>query len=322
MKFEELKKSLAAKRYYNLILEGKDLFLMDNAYRLIYESLKIEMPELNEIKFNDIEVDFNSVVAALQTPAVFSDNKIILVDLSSKYVKVKNVDHIKSYLSGKEFFATLVIKVGENADCVKGLDVSVFEKVDCNGISKDIATKLLAVEAKKSGKGIASDAVELLLNYTNGDLATAMNEMKKLANYSAGDISAIDVEAIVTKTLDYKIYELTEALAKKNVAKVYEILADLKHKKNGYMGLIGLIYTHFRRLLHISITKLSVAEYADLFGIKEYPVKKCVEQARSFKPKKLKEINDLCTGLEYQVKTSQITPINAVDTLVLQILSS
>ncbi|MBE5735334.1 MAG: DNA polymerase III subunit delta [Clostridiales bacterium] len=320
MKFEELKKSLVNSKSYNYLLEGKDMFLLDNAYRLIYESLHIEMPELNEIKFKDVEIDFNLVVSSLNTPAVFSDSKVVYVDLSSKYVKVKNIDLLKEYLSEKEFYNVLVIRVADNADALKGVNTSIFEDVDCNSISREVAIKLLAIEAKKYGKNIASDAINNLLEYTNSDLATCMNEINKLANYSQGDITVKDVDAIVTKTLDYKIYELTEALAKKNVAKVYEILTDLKHKKNGYMGLIGLIYTHFRRLLHVSITKLSIAEYADLFGIKEYPVKKCIEQSRSFKPKKLKEINDMCTKLEYQVKTSQITPINAVDMLVLEIL--
>ena len=40
-----------------------------------------------------------------------------------------------------------------------------------------------------------------------------------------------------------------------------------------------------------------------------------------FKPKKLKEINDMCMDLEYQLKTSQINPVNAVEMLVLNILS-
>ena len=321
MKFEDLKKSLANSINKNYLISGKDLFLCDNAYRLIYDALHIEMRELNEIKFSEQEVDFVNVVSALNSPAIFSDNKIVFVDLSNKLVKLRNVETLNKYLEQNEFYNTFVVRLGENTDCAKNIKLDKFIDIDCNGISRDVAIKLLTIEAKKFGKTISIDAINMILDYTNNDLMYALNEINKLANFSSGQIEIRDVELLTAKTLDYKIYELTEALARKNVARVYEILNDLKHKKNGYQGIIALIYSHFRRLLHISISKLSTLEYADIFGVKEYAIKKSIEQAKMFTPKKLKEINDKCMDLEYQIKTSQITPINAVDMLVLSILA-
>ena len=321
MKFEELKKSLADSKSKNYIIAGKDLFLCDNTYRLIFDSLNIEMRELNEIKFAGVEVDFVDVVSALNSPAVFSDNKIVLVDMTNKFNKYKNIDALNKYLDANDYINTLVVRVGDNADGLKGVNTKAFTQVECNELQRDVAIKLLTIEAKKMGRTITPEAVSMVLDYTNSDLMYAINEINKLSNYSSSQIVAGDVDTLTAKGIDYKIYELTEALAKKNVSKVYEILGDLKHKKNGYQGLLALIYSHFRRLLHIAITKLSFAEYAEIFGIKEYAVKKSAEQAYMFKPKKLKEINDMCMDLEYQLKTSQINPVNAVEMLVLNILS-
>lgn len=321
MKFEELKRVLmSGKVSKNYLITGKDVFLGDNAYRLIFESLHIEMPELNEIKYTDIEIDFASVVNALNTPAVFSDNKIVLVDLTTKSTKLKNVDSFKQYIKDGIFDNTLVVRIGENAELTKTFDLKGFAEIDCGVISRDIAMKLVSAEVKKHSKTISVDAINNLLDFTNMDLQACMNEILKLVNFVQAEIKVSDIQDLVSKTLEYKIFELTEALGKKNVEKVYEILADLKHKKTGCQGLIGLIYSHFRRLLHLAITKLSLAEYADLFGVKEYAIKKSMEQVRLFTPKKLKQINDLCMQLEYQLKTSQITSVNAVDMLVLQIL--
>ncbi len=320
MKFEELKKSLSVKIDKNYLITGKDVFLGDNAYRLIKESLKIEMPEFNEVKFNDIEVDFEAVVNALQSPAVFSDNKIVYVDLTSKYTKIKSIEKLNDYLNSKEYYNVLIVRVGENSETTKLFDNKIFTQIDCEGISRDIATKLIVSEVKKLGKNITTEAINVILDYTNSDLQSCMNEVNKLCNYVDSQVSCKEVNDIVAKSLEYKIYELTEALARKNVDRVYSILADLKNKKNGYQGLIALIYAHFRRLLHISITKLSIMEYVDLFGVKEYAVKKSIEQVKLFKPKKLKEITDMCIDLEYKIKTSQITSVNAVDMLVIKII--
>ena len=72
MKFEELKRSLNSKIEWNYVLSGKDVFLLDKAYSLILDKMDIQFKELNEIKFNDLEVDFNNVVSALMTPALMS----------------------------------------------------------------------------------------------------------------------------------------------------------------------------------------------------------------------------------------------------------
>ncbi len=320
MKFEELKKSLANNTKNNYLIQGSDMFLCDNAVRLIEESLNIDMPEFNISKFGQQDIDFADVVQSLLTPAAFSTSKLVVVDLSNKYTKIKNIEELKKYLKEGKFDNILVIKVCDNIESIKGLENKYFETVECSELPRDIAVKLITLEAKKKDRTITPSAINKVLEYTNGNMSACMNELVKLVNYADSEIAEDDVLLLVARNLDYKIYELTENLAKKNINKVYEILNDLKGKKNGYQGLIGLIYTHFRRLLHIAITKLSIAEYADLFGIKEYAVKKLIEQSSIFKPRKLKEICDTCIDLEYKMKTSQITPVNAVDMLVLKIV--
>ena len=321
MKFEELKKSLSNKIEWNYLLEGKDLFLLDKAYSLIVNKLDVEFAELNEIKYNDLEVDFNNVVSALMTPAMMSKYKMVYVDISSKHIKLKNVDALTKYMSVGDFSNVLIIKIGNNEDYSKQIPVNNFTKVECNEIKPELACKLIQSEASKYGKAITVQNANLLLQYCSYDLLMAMNEVNKLVNYSQQEILKEDVELLTNKNFEYKIYELTESLGKKDVNKVYEILSDLKHKKNGYQGLLALIYSHFRRMLHLTISKESLIESAKLLDIKEFAAKKCLEQAIYFKPKKLKEINDLCISLDYQIKTSQITSVNAIDMLVLNILN-
>ena len=62
-----------------------------------------------------------------------------------------------------------------------------------------------------------------------------------------------DIEDIVTRSIEYQVFELTEALAKKNSVKVYAILGDMKAKRDEYKMLPSLIYSHFRRLFMIAI---------------------------------------------------------------------
>jgi len=321
MKFEELKRSLNSKIEWNYVLSGKDVFLLDKAYSLILDKMDIQFKELNEIKFNDLEVDFNNVVSALMTPALMSKYKLVYVDISSKHIKLKNIDALKKYFEEDNFENVLIIKTGSCNENLKQFDTHKICQVDCDEVRAEIAVKLIQSEVAKAGKSITMQNAQILLQYCGFDIMMSMNEVGKLTNYSVDEITKDDIELLTNKSFEYKIYDLTESLGKKNVNKVYEILNDLKQKKNGYQGLLALIYSHFRRMLHLSITKDNIVDAANYLDIKEYAAKKCLEQAKYFKPKKLKEINDLCISLEYQIKTSQITPINAVDMLVLNILS-
>ncbi len=321
MKFEELKKCLKQRIESRYLIKGRDIYLQKRAVGLIESMAEIELPELNTIKISDLDIDCDNVVAALNTPPVMSDRKMVYMDVSLKGIKLRNVDTLAKYLSGNNDTSILVINIGDMEELPKGIDFCTFCIVDCNELSNDVAIKLLELEAKKLDKTITSSAARLILEYTNYDLMTSINEISKLANYCTDKISEDDVSAMVPKTPVYKIYELTEALAYKKMDKVYEILGDLKSKKGGYTGLLALIYSHFRRLLHMSIAKLTVAEYANLFGIKEYAVTKSMQQLKLFKPKKLKEICDLCIALDYKIKTSQTTPNNAIDMIVMIITS-
>jgi len=197
MKFEELKKSLSIKIEKNYLITGKDVFLADNTYRLIKDKLNITMPELNVIKFNDVEVDFESVVSALLSPAVFDENKLVYIDLTSKYTKIRNIDKFSDYLASKNFFNYLIVRVGDNTENLKLFDNKNFINIDCESLSKDIACKLLMAEVKKYGKKISQELIDLLLDYTNGDLQVCINEINKLCNYVKDEITKTDIDTIV-----------------------------------------------------------------------------------------------------------------------------
>jgi len=154
-------------------------------------------------------------------------------------------------------------------------------------------------------------------------LAKIVNELTKLTSY-VGDRETIevdDVKTLVNKSVEFQIFELTEALARKNETKVYDILSVLKTRKDEYRGLVALIYKHFRRLFMVSISAESKAEIAKMLGVHEYAVAKSQEQARLFTKKQLKEINDICQQIDFDIKQSNMTPENAIEYIVLKILN-
>lgn len=321
MNFENLKKSLKEEIKNNYMLTGGDLFLLGRASSLIVTALNLNMPDLNYNVFADDDIDMQKVVQALQTLPVFDERKCVLVNASIKS-NITNISALKEYLQNPNPTSVFIANVGEaNKDWLNLKDY--FEVVDCDKISQNLIASFVAGQCKKYNKQITAPALNTLFNYTLGDMSKIDNEVVKLVNY-IGDRDIIqqeDVVEIVTKSVEFQIFELTEALAKKNSEKVYEILNFLKSKKDSYRSIISLIYNHFRRLFHISISKCNKSELSTMLGVKEFAVTKSLEQTKMFTKKQLKAINDLCMQLDYDVKQSKTSVEMAVEYLILTILN-
>ena len=73
----------------------------------------------------------------------------------------------------------------------------------------------------KMGKKLNKDAIPVLCELTNYSLLNIQNELDKLAIYTKDNqfITKEDVEKLVPKTLDYEVFEFTNALSKKQTDK-------------------------------------------------------------------------------------------------------
>ena len=324
MKFEELKNNLKVKIENAYLLLGVDEYLLTSAYNMIVKFSNIEVVDLNLISFNEPPIDCERVVRACETMPVFSTKKLVYVDFRMvKKSDIKNIKALEEYLKNPNREAVLVVNVGDNLDNT-GLDKKNFVEVDCNRLDEKIVKLKTKATFQQKNKLIDESALNLLCDYCLGDLGKIIIECDKLVAF-IGDREIVDkedIKAIVTQSLEYKIFELTESLAKKESTKVFTILNDLKAKKDEYKTVPTLIYSHFRRLFQISLNKdLSNFELSKMLGVKEYAVKMSMLQLKLFSKSTLKKINELCIKMDCDLKQSNVSIDNAINLIVLNILN-
>lgn len=324
MRFEDLKSSLKTGSKPAYMLVGVDEYLLSSSYGLIVKYANIEIPDLNIIKFSEGVIDCVDVVRALNTLPVFSDKKLVYLDLRmAKKSDIKNVKSLNEYLSTPNMSSILIINLGANDEDF-GVDKNAIEVVDCNRLDEKIVKAKILATMRSFNKSITENAVAKLIEYCLCDLSKIIVECEKLVAY-VGDRTTVeekDVDEIVTRSIEYQVFELTDALAKKNSTKVFEILKDMESKKDEYKMLPALIFSHFRRLFHVAINQgLSNGEIAKMLGVKEYAVKMSATQTKLFSKSSLKKINSLCADIDFDLKTSNISLNNAVELIVLSILN-
>ena len=318
--FSDLKKRLKTKIDYAYLLTGKDLFLLDYSLKLITDACQITLPELNYIKFTEDTIDAGSVVKALNTMPVICDKKVVFVNLSSKSDSLKNNDKLLDYLVNPSDTSVLIVAAGENKILSSAKNTVC---VDCNKLGESFILSYIEIEFRKNGKVISKQCAKKLNEYCMSDMMQITTEIAKLSSF-AGDRNEIfeeDLEKIVNKNVEYRIFELSEALAKKNASKTYMILNNLREKRNSYQTLLPLIFSHFRRLFFTAITSMDRKTLASELNVKEFAVVKYGEQAKNFRKVNLKEIVDLCSETEFAIKNGTMDKDMAIDLIILKILN-
>lgn len=322
MKFEELKNNLKSKIEPAYLLMGVDEFLLSSAYNLIVKYSGMQMEDLNLIKFGEGIIDMKDVVRALNTLPVFCDKKIVYLDIRmSKLNELKNIKDLQEYLECPNMSSVLIVNLGSND--IKFIDKNI-EIIDCNRLGINIVSLKIKQIANMSNKNISEETIKLLYDYTLGDLAKITVELNKLISY-VGDKDSIeisDIKELVTPSLEYQVFELTDALAKKNSIKVYQIISDMKAKKDEFRTLPAIIFSHFRRLFMVALNQdKNRMELSKLLGVKEYAVKMSMQQAGLFSKSQLKKINELLSQVDFDLKQSNMSIDNAVGLIVLKILN-
>jgi DNA polymerase-3 subunit delta len=307
MKFLQLKKSLSEpKQVYSI--SGDDEFLVTQAIRIIKEGLVTCFEEFNYLKVDMDNTEIKDYANLLNTMAFGDSNRVVVFDTpDAEQVKAIN-NLIKQGLSG-------VVVV-----CVQpAVSVENAEIVDCNHLDKADLVKWLNGYFFKSHTKIQKGAFDYIIDLSGGDLAYLNSELPKLTAF-AGDkaITSEDVDLTFTKNKNYFVYHLSNAIDTKNKKAQFDILNALTLNQS-----VGEVFSYlgayFRRMFYCSIDTGSDDELASTLKVKPYAITKAKQYVTKNKPKYYIDLYNKYVELDFNIKSGDITPQNAIYELLLNI---
>jgi DNA polymerase-3 subunit delta len=141
------------------------------------------------------------------------------------------------------------------------------------------------------------------------DMTRISGETEKLITFVGknAEITEETVDLLVSKSQDFQVYELTEAIGKRDYGKSFEILSELLNKNQDKQRLFISVYYHFRRLLHVAVSGATNQELATALETKDFVIKKAREQAKRFTPKRLKQICDKLSYYDGAFKSGELS---------------
>lgn len=322
MRIEELKKSFADKVYPIYLVEGEDAYFRELAVKHLQEKF-LSAPELN---LNTFEGGFaksnpTEMIEALMQYPFMSEKRVVLVrDYHPTATDLKNKE-LDGYFKNPVDTSLLIIINSTSCETLKKYDSVCV--VDCGKSDINLLIKYIQVTLKRSGLIITTQNAKLLCEYCKMEMTRISGEVEKLCAYCHGlaEVTQEDIEQLTTKETDFQIYEMTENVCLKRYDKAYEILDDMLSKSADYQRLFSSLYYHFRRLFFCAVSDKKPSELAKQLGIKEFAVKKSIEQAKRFTIKKLKQTVDMFEEYDAQFKSGKISVQSALTLSVGKIMS-
>ncbi len=321
MQFLELEKSLTNGVMPIYLICGKDGFLRDLSLRLIKEKALSE-PDLNLSNFQggDLLKDVTSFLGAIKSYPFLSEKRYVVVYDYYPTVKELSSKKLNGVFDSPED-STVIIFVNEKK-CDALAKQKNVQVVDCEKASEAFIFKYVRDALLPHGIVIDREALARLADYATMDMSKIQSEVGKLISFvgEKGVVDLVVIDKVVSKDVDYEIYELTGYIADLKYGKAFSVLNDMLSKNQDKQKLFISIYYHFRRLLHATVSNLSEGELASALGVKEYAVVKAKQQAKKFSPVRLKGICDKLGGLDGAFKCGDISVDSALWNSIFNIL--
>ncbi len=303
-----LKNRLKKKIESSYLIQGEDVVLYDRALELIKKACDLQLEEFNFLKYDDDNFNEDAFINSLETLPVCSEKKIVLLKNVTKTTQdLKN--KLNSYLKNPTPSTCLVI-----FDFYNKFDFIISEKVDANRLDPQDLVEIIQREI--APKAISKNAAQLLVEQCAGYYSLISNELEKLRSISKDVVEEDDIKLMVNKETEFAVYELTEALSKKDAKRAVHLL-DLMEKDT---KTLGLIVNHFRRLFFVAISKDNDSTLARLLNVKEYAIVKARQNAKNFSKIQLKNIYELLNDVDFYTKYGEMQLENALYYLIFGIL--
>lgn len=301
LKYTEFKNGLESGEAFSVYLfEGEDTYFRERGLSLLKNKFVTE-PSLNFTCLG-ADVELSELLTSLEGFPFMSEKRLTVVrEFYPKSDFFKS--GLKEYLENPS--PTSVLAILNEKPCESLKKFSSVSVVECNKQDVSLLVKWIKAECGRAGVAIDGETAKNLAEYCLSDMTRIETETNKLISYvgNGGMIDKVVLDEMVARDTEYKIYELTDYIAKKKFDLALSVIRDMLSKGETMQRIIVSVYNYYRRLLLTAISDKTVAELAVAFGIKEYAARKTKEQSSMFLKRSLKSAVDALTEADYRTKS-------------------
>jgi DNA polymerase-3 subunit delta len=278
-------------------LEGDEEFFIDQVMNFAeHEILSESEAGFNKTVFYGRDADWASVVNACRRYPMFAERQVVLLKEAQA---MRDIDKLEGYIE-KPLPSTLffVAYKGKKIDGRTKLAKMLKDKSVLMTTKKLYDNELPSwtdEQVRMKGFTITPKARELLIDHIGNDLSRIGNEIDKMTLNLSGrkNITEDDIEQFVGISKEYNVFELQDALARRDYYKAMRIVTYFgQNPKAAPLPLVfPSLYGFFSKLqvLHSAPAGQDNKSLAAASGINEWKLREYQQAARAYNPQSVEK---------------------------------
>ena len=309
---KNLDMALAEKKRLFLLYGQEQYLLEKNTEKIIQTYLQQEEMDLNLEVLESLPKDIFELLNKCETLPFMAEYRVVVLKNTVFFLsKDKAALELLTEKIAKLPESTVLIIWEAMVDKRKKL-FKLFQDRGCaaeqNYLNEEQLIQFLGKWFYRYRLRIKASAVKLLLQRAGMELSSLLNECEKLAALAEEVVTDEMVTAIVPERLESKVFQLTDALGRKDrqaAMENYQVMLQNRESVTGILFMIG------RQIRQISQTKILLekrtpaAEIAKLLGVQPFVLNKLTAQAKLFRMEELSRLLRELVQLEWNYKSGR-----------------
>ncbi len=217
-------------------------------------------------KYTIPENSINEAVEDLNTISLFDEKKLIVI---FNIEASEDTSSLESYLNNPS--DNILVLVTEKLDERKKITKILKQNTKQTDLTKIDFTNYIKQELKDYK--IDNLTIIKLKEAVGNDFGILKQELEKLKLYKYQEkvITKEDIKKIVKTNYEYNIFDLTNAINKKDKNKIFEVYEKLILNGEDEIKLIGVLANHFRLLHQIKLLRIKKSDDDIIKQLKIHP---------------------------------------------------
>ena len=309
------------------LLYGEEPYLVQQYKTRLKNALSVEGDTMNTSVFSEKDIRPEALIDLAETLPFFAERRVILVENSGFFKK--STEELAAYM-GELPETSYFIFAEEDVD-KRGKMYKQVKKygsvVEFKRQTDAVLMQWILGTLKKENKRITRSVMELFLSKTGNDMELITQELEKLLCYTMEKevIEAEDVEAICANQISGKIFDMVDAIGRKEKKKALDLYYDLLTLREPPMRILFLLAKQFRQICltkKLSEEGLSQTEIASKLGVPSFVVRNLESCARAYTVEELENAVRDFVDAEEAVKTGTLGDVLSVELLIVKYSSA
>lgn len=303
-----------------------------NDYGLIKREIDKLTNEVSDVVKYDLSTDkIDELLDDASCMSLFGDKKVLVGEnalfLTTTTTNVNhNLDYLTNYLNDDNhenivILSVLTDKLDERKKIVKLLKekskVIYKELID----NKDLP-RFVINEFNNEGYKIDYKTANYFVNYVGKNVDILLSEINKMIIFKDNDknITINDIDEISSKAINDNVFDLSDAIMKKDFKRMYDCYNDLIILKEEPIKIIAMLGNQFNLVYQcklLSSKGLSEKEIATSLSVHPYRVKLAIET--DYMISELKDILIKLHNLDFEIKSGKVDKNVGFDNFLLHL---